>query len=68
MLVHSGSFVGKSRTRAVSCVENRRDDERSTSRDARACHDAIQTLSIVHSQYDHRDEVFGTSHVSVIIH
>lgn len=62
----SGRFVGKRRARDVGGVENGRADERPAPRDARPCHDAIQTLSIVHSQHNSRDEMFGRCHVSIL--
>lgn len=66
MFVRSGGFVGKSRARTLGCLENGRANEKPAARNACSRHDAIQTLSIVHSQHDSRDEMFGKSHVCIM--
>lgn len=64
-MYYSGSIVGKGRAKALGYMENGCADDEPSSSDARTRHDTIQILSIVHEQHGHRDEMFGTSHVSI---
>jgi hypothetical protein len=59
----SGRVVGTGRAKDVGRSEDGPVDEKPAPGDARTRHDPVQILSIVHAPRDHRDEVFGTSHV-----
>lgn len=65
IIYYSVSVVGKGRAKVLGYVENGCAHDEPSSSDARIRHDTIQILSIVHEQRGHRDEMFGTSHVSI---
>lgn len=63
--LYSGCFVGKSCTKDFGLVENGCAVGKPGPSDAWTRDDTVQTLSTVHTQRGHRDEMFGTSYVSV---
>lgn len=64
IVFYSGRVVGNRRAKALGRVQNGPVDEKSAPGDARTRHDAVQALSGVHAPRGHRDEVYGTRHVS----